>query len=90
MFWAGSVNQVIRFLKWNCCNTTADLGFKHYTLQDVSQNTLDKIEKFEDSKFITDDTIYNVFGVDTVLTTWLVHDGYGFSNHMECNGIVNL
>lgn len=68
-------------------NTTADLGFKHYTLQDVSQNTLDKIEKFEDSKFITDDTIYNVFGVDTVLTTWLVHDGYGFSNHME---IVNL
>ena len=21
MFWAGSVNQVIRFLKWNCCRS---------------------------------------------------------------------
>lgn len=60
----------------------ADLGFKHYTLQDVRDTTLDKMEIFDDSGITTDDTIYNLFGVDTVLTTWLVHDGYGFNNKM--------
>lgn len=61
-------------------NTTADLGFKHYTLAEVSQNTLDKIERFDNSGFITDTTVYDEFGTATVLTTWLVHDNYGFVN----------
>ena len=43
-------------------DTTADLGFKHYTLAEVSQTTLDKIEKFDNSGFITDTTIYDEFG----------------------------
>ncbi len=64
-------------------NTTADLGFKHYTLAEVSQNTLDKIEKFDNSGFITDTTVYDEFGTATVLTTWLVHDNYGFVNNCE-------
>ena len=64
-------------------NTTADLGFKHYTLAEVSQNTLDKIEKFDNSEFITDTTVYDEFGTATVLTTWLVHDNYGFVNKCE-------
>lgn len=62
---------------------TVDFGFKHYILQEVNQNTLDKIENFDDSKFITDDTVYNAFGANTILTTWLVHDGYGFNNNMK-------
>lgn len=61
--------------------TTADLGFKHYTLREVSQTTIDKIEKFDNSGFVTDTTVYDEFGVNTILTTWLVHDGYGFVNH---------
>lgn len=61
-------------------NTTADLGFKHYTLREINQATLDKIEDFDNSKLITDPTIYNDFGINTVLTTWLIHDGYGFVN----------
>lgn len=61
-------------------NTTADLGFKHYTLREVSQTTLDKIEKFDNSGFVTDTTVYDEFGASTVLTTWLVHDGYSFVN----------
>ena len=64
-------------------NTTTDLGFKHYTLAEVSQTTLDKIEKFDNSGFITDTTVYDEFGTATVLTTWLVHDNYGFVNKCE-------
>ena len=64
-------------------DTTVDLGFKHYTLAEVSQNTLDKIEKFDNSGFITNTTVYDEFGTATVLTTWLVHDNYGFVNNCE-------
>lgn len=60
--------------------TTVDLGFKHYTLAEVTQTTLDKIEKFDNSGFVTDTTVYDEFGTATILTTWLVHDNYGFIN----------
>jgi type III restriction enzyme/adenine-specific DNA-methyltransferase len=60
---------------------TMDLGFKHYTLKEVEGKTLDKIEKFDlnDNALAATDDILKEFGVDTVLATWLVHDGYGFS-----------
>lgn len=64
-------------------DTTADLGFKHYILNEVSQRTLDKIESFDNSGFITDSTIYDEFGTPTVLTTWLIHDNYGFVNNCK-------
>lgn len=64
-------------------NTIADLGFKHYTLAEVSKNTLDKIEKFDNRRFITDTTVYDEFGTATVLITWLLHDNYGFVNNCE-------
>lgn len=70
-------------IKKDNSDVSADLGFKHYTLADVSQNTLDKIEKFDNSGFITDTTVYDEFGTATVLTTWLVHDNYGFVNKCE-------
>lgn len=60
---------------------TMDLGFKHYTLKEVAGKTLDKIEKFDlnDNALAATDDILKEFGVETVLATWLVHDGYGFS-----------
>lgn len=61
-------------------DTTADLGFKHYTLQEPKQTTLDKLESFvpeDQGMFLTND-ILSDFGTQTVLTTWLVRDGYGF------------
>lgn len=64
-------------------DTTVDLGFKHYILHEVSQTTLDKMESFDNTGFITDTTIYDEFGASTVLTTWLVHDNYGFVNNCE-------
>ena len=64
-------------------DTAVDLGFKHYILHEVSQTTLDKMESFDNTGFITDTTIYDEFGASTVLTTWLVHDNYGFVNNCE-------
>lgn len=62
-------------------NTTADLGFKHYALQEPKETTLDKLESFipEDQGIFLTNDILSDFGVQTVLTTWLVRDGYGFN-----------
>lgn len=61
-------------------DTTADLGFKHFTLKEPSGDTLDKLLKFtpEDNGMFSSDLV-DEFGVPTVLTTWLVRDGYGFT-----------
>lgn len=61
-------------------DTTADLGFQHFTLMEPSQNTLDKLEVFDpdESAIEVTNTILDDFGLPTVLTTWLVRDGYGF------------
>ena len=61
-------------------DATVDLGFKHYTLQTVSSDTVDRMEKFDGTGFVVDDTIYNIFGTNTIITTWLIHDGYQFIN----------
>lgn len=58
-----------------------DLGFKHYTLQDVPQNTLDKMEKFSTSEFFNEGDILKSFGKETVLATWMVKDGYGLTQN---------
>ncbi len=66
-------------------DTTVDLGFKHYTLQEPKQTTLDKLESFipeEQGMFLTNDILTD-FGIQTVLTTWLVCDGYGFNASVE-------
>lgn len=62
-------------------DTTADLGFKHYTLVEPSNDTLDKLEEFvpDESGLYIKNTVLNDFGKPTVLATWLVHDGYGFA-----------
>ena len=61
-------------------DTTDDLGFQHFTLAEPSAATLDKLEKFEpESGFLTQNSILQDFGVPTVLATWLVRDGYGFT-----------
>ncbi len=77
------IESAAKKIKAESSDTSADLGFKHYSLAEVSQTTLDKIEKFDDSSFITDTTVYDEFGTATVLTTWLVHDNYGFVNKCE-------
>ncbi len=60
-----------------------DLGFKHYTLEEVPQNTLDKLETFDPNVILSTDDTLNMFGRDTVLETWLVNDGYGLGAKTE-------
>lgn len=58
-----------------------DLGFRHYTLAEPSQNTIDKIDKFDPNShtFVTMNTILSDFGNPTILSTWLTRDGYGLT-----------
>lgn len=56
--------------------TTVDLGFKHYTLQEPSDQTLAKLEEFNPQAIFADN-ILDEFGKDTVLCTWALRDGYG-------------
>lgn len=64
--------------------TELDRGFKHYTLAEPSQNTLDKLEEFspDESQFVAS-VLLSEFGKATVLTTWLNRDGYGLSAKPE-------
>lgn len=59
-------------------DTAADLGFKHYTLKEVSIDTLDKLDEFNADSLL-ENNLLDEFGVPTVLTTWLIRDGYGFT-----------
>lgn len=61
----------------------ADLGFKHFILEEPNQNTLDKLESFDPQIVIETNNILEEFGIDTILTTWLNHDGYGLTSKAE-------
>jgi len=56
-----------------------DLGFKHFTLKEAPEDTLDQLERFDKDHQFGTATILDKFGVDTVLRTWLVADGYGLT-----------
>lgn len=60
-----------------------DLGFKHYTLEEPKENLLLKMEKFNPDKDVMTDITADDFGVETVLRTWLVADGYGLTENAE-------
>ena len=60
-----------------------DIGFKHYFIKDIDTNTLDKLEKFEPNWIDSDKTILSEFGINTVLTTWMVSDGYGLTDKYD-------
>ena len=59
-------------------------GYKHYTVESVQTDTLDKLEKFDPHVILTDDMISDIPGeVDTLLTTWMTADGYKFDEPVE-------
>ena len=60
-----------------------DLGFKHYTLRDVSDDVLDKLEEFDPRVSGFANNILEKFGRETVLETWKVNDGYGMNAKVE-------
>lgn len=62
-------------------DNTADMGYRHYTLVEPTSVELDKLETFtpDDNGLFANNTILEEFGLSTVLATWLVRDGYGFT-----------
>lgn len=64
-------------------NADIDYGFKHYTLVEPSEDTIDKLEEFKYTEMFTNNDTLSLFGKETVLETWLVKDGYGFGAKVE-------
>ena len=56
-----------------------DLEFKTYYLKATDKQTLDKIAEFNPLLPMNQDDIKTQFGVDTILDTWKIRDGYGFN-----------
>ena len=65
--------------------TNIDLGFKHYILQEPTNETVNKLVEFnpDENKLFADKTLLDEFGVPTVITTWLNNDGYGLTTEAE-------
>lgn len=62
--------------------TEGDFGFKHFIIQDV-ENTLNSLESFNSDVMFQDNSILDLYGIDSVLTTWAVKDGHGLSPKIE-------
>ena len=82
------IERIIRAankIKEDNLDTDVDLGFKHFTLAEPVDNTLDKIEEFDpnENKLFADKTLLDEFGKGTILSTWLVRDGYGLTAQPE-------
>lgn len=60
-----------------------DIGFKHYTLEDFDDNTIDRLYDFDPNATINSDDLLTTFGATTVLTTWLNRDGYGLNPEVK-------
>lgn len=59
-----------------------DYGFKHYTLEEPDENTIDQMLKFEPTKMFGNN-LMEKFGKDTVLFTYGMRDGYGLTPKFE-------
>lgn len=61
-----------------------DLGFKHYRVEPININTIDKMEFFDPNTLVAEDILSHIQGgVDTLLVTWMVSDGYQFNEPIE-------
>lgn len=63
-------------------NADIDYGFKHYTLEEPDDNTLDRMERFVPTDAFGENLL-DAFGKDTVLATYAVRDGYGLTPVIE-------
>ena len=59
-----------------------DLGFKHYTLAEPDENTIDQMLKFEPTD-VFGSNLMEKFGKDTILSTYAMRDGYGLTPKFE-------
>lgn len=71
-----------------------DAGFKHYSLAVTNETTLDKLDSFDPQTLLIEDMVAvfsgdslgiegGAAGENTLLTTWLVDDGYKLTDTIE-------
>jgi len=61
-----------------------DFGFKHYTLQELPEETIDKLEEFKPLEFMGAPEMLKLMGgKKAVLTTWLCDDHYGLGAELQ-------
>ena len=61
-----------------------DFGFKHYTLQELPGETIDKLEEFKPLEFVGAAEMLKLMGgKEAVLTTWLCDDHYGLGAEVQ-------
>ena len=75
-------------------NADIDYGFKVVKLENVQEDTLDRLESFDPNVLVSDDYINDFSnedssGLETILTTWLNQDGYGLHAKWEDFKLVN-
>ena len=71
-----------------------DYGFKVVKLENLQENTLDRLESFDPNVLVSDDYVNDFSnedssGLETILTTWLNQDGYGLHAKWEDFKLVN-
>lgn len=69
-------------------NANIDYGFKVVKLENIQENTLDRLESFDPNVLVSDDYVNDFSnedssGLETILTTWLNLDGYGLHAKWE-------
>lgn len=69
-------------------NADIDYGFKVVKLENVQEDTLDRLESFNPNVLVSDDYVNDFSnedssGLETILTTWLNQDGYGLHAKWE-------
>lgn len=70
-------------------NADIDYGFKHYSLKETNKSLLSKLEQFEPQLINETYDLYKEYGIDTIVETWKLRDGYKFTMPVEiinCNG----
>lgn len=71
-------------------DTTADLGFKHFKLNQLNNTQLSQIETFSpELNLVGSDDLLQNFGTPTVLITWLNRDGYGLNPAVKAEKLAN-
>ena len=64
-------------------------GFKHYTLVETSSELLNKMEDFVPELINDTTSISKEYGIETIVETWKINDGYGFAEEVETINVDN-
>lgn len=61
-----------------------DYGFKHYTLRELPEETIDKLEEFKPLEIVGASEMLDLMGgKEALLTTWLCDDHYGLNTEVQ-------